>query len=96
MATQCTGGCAPNDEDKRWGAGTIENYTCQSCSKNYRFPRYNHPQKLLGRLPFLVYIPKIWDENYTILSLKANKQYRLISNLCIGQESLCHDKIIFR
>ena len=50
---QCGGstlsvGSAPPDADElRWGAGRVENYRCASCDVFTRFPRYNHPEKLL-------------------------------------------------
>lgn len=31
-----------------WGAGNVESYKCVYCGKVTRFPRYNHPAKLLG------------------------------------------------
>lgn len=34
-------------EEQRWGAGRVELYQCPKCKKIMRFPRYNHPQKLL-------------------------------------------------
>ncbi|XP_033629269.1 peptide-N(4)-(N-acetyl-beta-glucosaminyl)asparagine amidase-like isoform X1 [Asterias rubens] len=37
----------PNAEDRRWGAGRVEGYTCTRCNRPERFPRYNHPGKLL-------------------------------------------------
>ncbi|XP_022103078.1 peptide-N(4)-(N-acetyl-beta-glucosaminyl)asparagine amidase-like [Acanthaster planci] len=37
----------PNADDRRWGAGRVEGYTCPRCNRPGRFPRYNHPGKLL-------------------------------------------------
>lgn len=37
----------PTDDDKRFGASRIELYQCSSCGSEFRFPRYNHPLKLL-------------------------------------------------
>jgi len=45
--TQGIGNVPPSEEDRRWDAGIVENYICRKCNRTYRFPRYNHPQKLL-------------------------------------------------
>lgn len=37
----------PDAEESKWGAGNVELYECTQCSSMMRFPRYNHPQKLL-------------------------------------------------
>ncbi|XP_043993707.1 peptide-N(4)-(N-acetyl-beta-glucosaminyl)asparagine amidase isoform X1 [Gambusia affinis] len=37
----------PTAEELRWGAQRVENHYCQSCQLSTRFPRYNHPEKLL-------------------------------------------------
>ncbi|XP_068751689.1 peptide-N(4)-(N-acetyl-beta-glucosaminyl)asparagine amidase-like [Montipora capricornis] len=37
----------PTPEEALWGAGNVESYKCQKCGKKTRFPRYNHPAKLL-------------------------------------------------
>ncbi|XP_013882022.1 peptide-N(4)-(N-acetyl-beta-glucosaminyl)asparagine amidase [Austrofundulus limnaeus] len=37
----------PSADDLRWGAQRVENHYCQSCQLSTRFPRYNHPEKLL-------------------------------------------------
>ncbi|KAL9958982.1 hypothetical protein ACROYT_G036062 [Oculina patagonica] len=37
----------PTPEEMIWGAGNVESYKCQFCGKVTRFPRYNHPAKLL-------------------------------------------------
>ena len=39
----------PTPEEAMWGAGNVESYKCQNCGKATRFPRYNHPAKLLGK-----------------------------------------------
>ena len=39
-------------EEQRWGAHRVELYQCPKCKKIMRFPRYNHPQKLLGTVNF--------------------------------------------
>ena len=39
----------PTPEEMIWGAGNVESYKCQYCGKITRFPRYNHPAKLLGK-----------------------------------------------
>ena len=39
----------PTPEEARWGAGNVESYKCQNCMRTIRFPRYNHPAKLLGK-----------------------------------------------
>lgn len=43
-------------EEKKWAASRVEIYTCPVCKDEYRFPRYNHPLKLLdtrtGRFKF--------------------------------------------
>jgi len=37
----------PSAEDLAWGAGRVEGYRCPTCATTLRFPRYNHPEKLL-------------------------------------------------
>ncbi|KAK3717515.1 hypothetical protein QZH41_013778, partial [Actinostola sp. cb2023] len=37
----------PTSEEERWGAGNVESYRCPKCHHLDRFPRYNHPAKLL-------------------------------------------------
>ena len=44
---QGTGSGQPTAEDLSWGASRIELYACASCGSQERFPRYNHPLKLL-------------------------------------------------
>ncbi|XP_076814788.1 peptide-N(4)-(N-acetyl-beta-glucosaminyl)asparagine amidase-like isoform X1 [Clavelina lepadiformis] len=38
---------SPTQEDFLWGASRVEGFRCQNCQKTLRFPRYNHPEKLL-------------------------------------------------
>jgi len=45
--TKCIGATRPNAEEQKWMAGTVEVYHCSSCGAHTRFPRYNHPRKLL-------------------------------------------------
>lgn len=45
--TQNKGSLSPSSEDLRWGAQRVENHFCQACQLSNRFPRYNHPEKLL-------------------------------------------------
>ena len=41
-------GIPPTPEEQAWGAGRVEVYRCRSCGHgDVRFPRYNHPGKLL-------------------------------------------------
>ncbi|XP_031552876.1 peptide-N(4)-(N-acetyl-beta-glucosaminyl)asparagine amidase-like [Actinia tenebrosa] len=44
---QFQGNVAPTSDEEYWGAGTVENYRCPKCQHDIRFPRYNHPTKLL-------------------------------------------------
>ncbi|CAH1795770.1 unnamed protein product [Owenia fusiformis] len=37
----------PSVEDLKWGASRVEGYKCNSCNRIVKFPRYNHPGKLL-------------------------------------------------
>ena len=37
----------PTLEDVMWGASRVEMYQCKLCGSEERFPRYNHPLKLL-------------------------------------------------
>ena len=48
--TVATGPVQPTAEDLRWEAGRVEGFKCPKCGKDERFPRYNHPGKLLGKL----------------------------------------------
>lgn len=45
--TQSAGSLAPSADDLRWGAQRVENHYCPTCKLSTRFPRYNHPEKLL-------------------------------------------------
>lgn len=38
---------SPTNEESKWICSLVELYQCASCGKFYRFPRYNHPEKLL-------------------------------------------------
>ncbi|XP_006883415.1 PREDICTED: peptide-N(4)-(N-acetyl-beta-glucosaminyl)asparagine amidase [Elephantulus edwardii] len=38
---------SPNDEELFWGAHRVEDHYCDVCQFSNRFPRYNHPAKLL-------------------------------------------------
>ena len=49
--TFAVGVVPPTPEEARWGAGNVESYKCQNCGRATRFPRYNHPAKLLGKIP---------------------------------------------
>jgi peptide-N4-(N-acetyl-beta-glucosaminyl)asparagine amidase len=46
-ATEARGSAEPTPEDLKYGATRVENYWCSKCSRYERFPRYNHPGKLL-------------------------------------------------
>lgn len=46
-ATHSSGMVSPTDAELAYGAGRVENYQCSSCMQFTRFPRYNHPSKLL-------------------------------------------------
>ena len=48
--TERTGLVPPTDEERRWEAGKVEAYKCPNCGKDERYPRYNHPEKLLGNV----------------------------------------------
>ncbi|CAL1584229.1 unnamed protein product [Knipowitschia caucasica] len=45
--TKNAGSLNPSTEDLRWGAQRVENHFCETCKLSNRFPRYNHPEKLL-------------------------------------------------
>lgn len=45
--THNAGSLSPSTDDLRWGAQRVENHFCQKCQLSTRFPRYNHPEKLL-------------------------------------------------
>lgn len=52
---RCTDGCTvesmgrlpPTNEEKEWDVSVVEGYKCSGCPSLLRFPRYNHPEKLL-------------------------------------------------
>ena len=48
VTSERKGYATPTSEEARWGAGNVENYQCPNCGQYLRFPRYNHPAKLLG------------------------------------------------
>ncbi|EGD83085.1 hypothetical protein PTSG_03725 [Salpingoeca rosetta] len=45
--TKVAGMTAPLGDEARWQAGRVEVHQCKSCGRSTRFPRYNHPGKLL-------------------------------------------------
>ncbi|KAG1674789.1 Peptide-N(4)-(N-acetyl-beta-glucosaminyl)asparagine amidase [Nymphon striatum] len=45
--TQSVGGGHPNQDDIKWMTSVVEIYRCTKCPAITRFPRYNHPEKLL-------------------------------------------------
>ncbi|XP_077997764.1 peptide-N(4)-(N-acetyl-beta-glucosaminyl)asparagine amidase-like [Glandiceps talaboti] len=45
--TKSVGMVDSTPEERRWGADRVEDYFCYGCNKHTRFPRYNHPSKLL-------------------------------------------------
>ena len=45
--TVTAGHANPTQEELAFGGGRVENYKCTVCSAFTRFPRYNHPGKLL-------------------------------------------------
>ncbi|KAM8883870.1 peptide-N(4)-(N-acetyl-beta-glucosaminyl)asparagine amidase isoform 1-T1 [Synchiropus picturatus] len=45
--TQNAGSLSPSTDDVRWGGKRVENHFCATCDLSTRFPRYNHPEKLL-------------------------------------------------
>ena len=46
-ATQGRGMTPPTPDEIRFGGSRVELYQCLTCTKMTRFPRYNHPGKLL-------------------------------------------------
>ena len=48
--TESNGSTQPTEEERRWEVGRVEACKCPNCGKDERFPRYNHPGKLLGKL----------------------------------------------
>ncbi|KAK3097658.1 hypothetical protein FSP39_011805 [Pinctada imbricata] len=45
--TRSVGMAQPTQEELKWQGGRVENYKCDRCQIFVRFPRYNHPEKLL-------------------------------------------------
>lgn len=45
--TQKISNAQPFPEELKWGGNRVEQYRCSTCSNVVRFPRYNHPEKLL-------------------------------------------------
>ncbi len=45
--TKAIGGAQPTPEERAAKAGNVEVYLCSACNAQTRFPRYNHPGKLL-------------------------------------------------
>eukprot|EP01083_Nonionella_stella_P208875 757684_1 len=45
--TTSIGAGHPTEEDRKYGAGRVEVYRCQKCQGTSRFPRYNHPGKIM-------------------------------------------------
>ncbi|KAJ1489473.1 hypothetical protein T484DRAFT_1615090, partial [Baffinella frigidus] len=46
-STANAGAARPNPQEAQYGAGVVELYKCNQCQATTRFPRYNHPGKLL-------------------------------------------------
>eukprot|EP00960_Hanusia_phi_P052867 761706-Hanusia_phi.AAC.6 len=46
-STKNSGADRPNISEQAHGAGVVELYHCNDCNKVTRFPRYNHPGKLM-------------------------------------------------
>lgn len=45
--SEANGVVSPNESEMKWGAVNVEQFFCSKCQLNIRFPRYNHPKKLL-------------------------------------------------
>ncbi|XP_068689230.1 peptide-N(4)-(N-acetyl-beta-glucosaminyl)asparagine amidase-like [Montipora foliosa] len=45
--TESNGSTQPTEEERRWEVGRVEAFKCPNCGKDERFPRFNHPEKLL-------------------------------------------------
>lgn len=45
--SQKRGNVPPNETEKQWIVNTVEQFFCTKCNLVIRFPRYNHPRKLL-------------------------------------------------
>ncbi|GFS29150.1 peptide-N(4)-(N-acetyl-beta-glucosaminyl) asparagine amidase [Nephila pilipes] len=48
VVTQSKGYLPPTADEAAWYARTVEHFICPKCHRSFRFPRYNHPHKLLG------------------------------------------------
>ncbi|KAK7116402.1 peptide-N(4)-(N-acetyl-beta-glucosaminyl)asparagine amidase-like [Littorina saxatilis] len=46
-STHHAGSTSPTEEEELWGGSRVENHKCDTCGGVTRFPRYNHPGKLL-------------------------------------------------
>ncbi|XP_015772138.1 PREDICTED: peptide-N(4)-(N-acetyl-beta-glucosaminyl)asparagine amidase-like [Acropora digitifera] len=47
IKTESNGLTQPTARERKWEAGRVEAYKCPKCGRKERFPRYNHPGKLL-------------------------------------------------
>ncbi|XP_055942127.1 peptide-N(4)-(N-acetyl-beta-glucosaminyl)asparagine amidase-like isoform X2 [Argiope bruennichi] len=47
VVTEKKGFVTPTQDEAKWDARTVEHFECPKCEKTYRFPRFNHPRKLL-------------------------------------------------
>ena len=47
--TELKGHVPPSADEQKWWVGVVEGYRCPNCGNDERFPRYNHPAKLLGK-----------------------------------------------
>lgn len=45
--TKENGNASPNESEKQWYVTSVELYYCANCQTHVRFPRINHPKKLL-------------------------------------------------
>eukprot|EP01147_Barroeca_monosierra_P009533 gene9533-10402_t len=45
--TKVAGVAPPTQDEIRWEASRVEMHQCETCGRTTRFPRYNHPGKLL-------------------------------------------------
>jgi len=72
---QPLGRTSPTPNEVYWKASITELYRCTRCSKNLRFPRYNHPEKLLetrtGRCGE-------WANCFTLICRSAGFESRLV------------------
>lgn len=46
-STHHAGSSVPTEEEALWGGSRVEKHQCDTCNAFTRFPRYNHPAKLL-------------------------------------------------